>query len=78
MVKYPHFLDLFDHMYDLADSLTFTMRSISPNMWPVYELSYDLFKKDAHDFLEGGYLNYYFAVQLDKIHSVFRDATSTR
>jgi importin-7 len=45
--------DLFDNMYDLVDSLTFKLRSISPTMWPVFELTYKLFKADAVDFLEG-------------------------
>ncbi|EGN93981.1 hypothetical protein SERLA73DRAFT_115471 [Serpula lacrymans var. lacrymans S7.3] len=45
-------LDLFDNMYDLVDSLTFKLHSISPNMWPVFELTYDLFKSDAVDFLD--------------------------
>ncbi|KAK7054442.1 Nonsense-mediated mRNA decay protein 5 [Paramarasmius palmivorus] len=45
-------LDLFDNMYDLIDSLTFKLRAISPNMWPVFEITYRLFKSDAVDFLE--------------------------
>ncbi|KAF5348096.1 hypothetical protein D9757_013748 [Collybiopsis confluens] len=39
-------------MYDLVDTLTFRTRSVSPNMWPVFELTYRLFKNDAVDFLE--------------------------
>lgn len=46
-------LDLFDNVYDLIDSLTFKTRSVSPSMWPVFELTYKLFKNDAVDFLEG-------------------------
>lgn len=45
-------LDLFDNMYDLIDSLTFKTQKISPNMWPVFEQTYKLFKSDAVDFLE--------------------------
>ncbi|KIJ64587.1 hypothetical protein HYDPIDRAFT_154272 [Hydnomerulius pinastri MD-312] len=45
-------LDLFDNMYDLVDSLTFKLSSISPNMWPVFEATYELFKSDAVDFLD--------------------------
>ncbi|KAJ7019445.1 armadillo-type protein [Mycena alexandri] len=45
-------LDLFDNMYELVDSLTFKLRAISPNLWPVFELTYNLFKSDAVDFLE--------------------------
>ncbi|KAI0317626.1 ARM repeat-containing protein [Amylostereum chailletii] len=45
-------IDLFDNMYDLVDSLTFRTHAISPNMWPVFELTYKLFKSDAVDFLD--------------------------
>ncbi|KAG2092282.1 armadillo-type protein [Suillus discolor] len=45
-------IDLFDNMYDLVDALTFHLHAISPNMWPVFELTYDLFKSDAVDFLD--------------------------
>lgn len=40
-------------MYDLVDSLTFKLRRISPNMWPVFELTYKMFKAEAIDFLDG-------------------------
>jgi hypothetical protein len=40
-------------MYDLVDSITFKLRAISPNMWPVFEQTYKLFKSDAVDFLDG-------------------------
>ena len=50
------YLDLFDNMYDLVDSLTFKMHSISPNMWAVFDLTYRLFKSDAADFLDGLFL----------------------
>ncbi|KAK0187704.1 armadillo-type protein [Armillaria mellea] len=46
------FLDLFDSMYELVDSLTFKLRAISPSVWPVFELTYKLFKSDAVDYLE--------------------------
>ncbi|KAG1732292.1 armadillo-type protein [Suillus lakei] len=45
-------IDLFDNMYELVDALTFRLHAISPNMWPVFELTYDLFKSDAVDFLD--------------------------
>jgi hypothetical protein len=45
--------DLFDNMYDVVDSLTFKLRAISPNLWPVFELTYNFFKSDAVNFLEG-------------------------
>jgi hypothetical protein len=45
--------DLFDNMYDLVDALTFKLHTVSPSMWPVFELTYKLFKADAIDFLDG-------------------------
>ena len=48
--------DLFDNVYELVDSLTFKSRSISPNMWRVFELTYELFRTDAIDFLDGNEL----------------------
>lgn len=46
-------LDLFDNVYDLIDVLTFKTHAIAPAMWPVFELTYKLFKSDAIDFLDG-------------------------
>jgi hypothetical protein len=40
-------------MYDLVDALTFKLHTVSPSMWPVFELTYKLFKTDAIDFLDG-------------------------
>ena len=40
-------------MYELVDSLTFKLRTITASMWPVFELTYKLFKSDAVDFLDG-------------------------
>lgn len=40
-------------MYDLVDMLTYKLQAISPSMWPVFELTYKLFKHDAIDFLQG-------------------------
>ncbi|KAF9493565.1 ARM repeat-containing protein [Pleurotus eryngii] len=45
-------LDLFDNAFDLVDSLTFKSRAISPNMWPIFEETYKLFKAEAVDFLD--------------------------
>ncbi|CAL1712201.1 unnamed protein product [Somion occarium] len=45
-------IDLYDNMYDLVDALTYKSRSISPSMWPVFELTYKLFKSEAVDFLD--------------------------
>ncbi|KAL1728536.1 armadillo-type protein [Schizophyllum commune] len=45
-------IDLYDNMYDLLDTLTFRMRSISPSLWPIFEQTYQLFKTDGIDFLD--------------------------
>lgn len=45
-------LDLLDNIYELVDTLTFHMRSITAEMWRVFELTYALFKSDGLDFLE--------------------------
>lgn len=57
-------IDLFDNVYELVDSLTYKTRTISPSMWPVFEITYKLFKSEAVDFLEGT-LDLRFAPSLD-------------
>jgi hypothetical protein len=54
--------DLFDNVYELVDSLTFKSRSISPNMWRIFELTYELFRTDAIDFLDGNEFSFISAV----------------
>lgn len=44
---------MFDAMFDLVDTLTFTLRQIPASMWIIYELTYKLFKTNAIDFLDG-------------------------
>ncbi|KIY65274.1 ARM repeat-containing protein [Cylindrobasidium torrendii FP15055 ss-10] len=46
------FLDLYDTVYELVDSLTFKLRAISPNMWRVFELTHSMFKSEAIDYLD--------------------------
>lgn len=45
-------LDLYDSVYELVDSLTFKLRAISPSMWKVFEITCELFKGEAIDYLE--------------------------
>ncbi len=45
--------ELFDSMFTLVDSFTFTLRQITPNMWTVFEHMYDAFKAVAIDYLDG-------------------------
>ncbi|KAG8804908.1 hypothetical protein FRC17_005833 [Serendipita sp. 399] len=45
-------IDVLDHALDLVDSLTYNMKGISPDMWPIFEQMYKLFKNNAVDFLD--------------------------
>ncbi|KAF9586016.1 hypothetical protein BGW38_010410 [Lunasporangiospora selenospora] len=45
-------LDLFDGVFEIIDSCTFSGKTISPNMWGVFELIYKTFKESALDFME--------------------------
>lgn len=45
--------DLYDTMFSLVDIFTFTMRSIAPKMWAIFEKMHQLFKTTAIDFLDG-------------------------
>lgn len=40
-------------MFSLVDIFTFTLRTITPSMWPVFESMYKLFKTIAIDYLDG-------------------------
>ncbi|KAF9898563.1 hypothetical protein BX616_003874, partial [Lobosporangium transversale] len=44
--------DLFDGVFEIIDSFTFSGKTISPNMWSVFELIYKTFKESALDFIE--------------------------
>ncbi|KAF9202388.1 hypothetical protein BGZ49_007438 [Haplosporangium sp. Z 27] len=45
-------LDLFDGVFEIIDSCTFSAKAISANMWGVFELIYKTFKESALDFIE--------------------------
>lgn len=45
-------VELFDLMFTLVDSFTFTLRQITPNMWTVFEHMYKAFKGIAIDYLD--------------------------
>lgn len=47
------FAELYDNMFDLVDGLTFTLRVITPSLWPVFEVTYQRYKTNAADFLDG-------------------------
>lgn len=44
---------MLDHALDLVDSLTFNTKAIPPDMWPILEEIYKLFKNGVIDFLDG-------------------------
>ncbi|KAG8935091.1 hypothetical protein FRC03_002380 [Tulasnella sp. 419] len=45
-------IELYDGAWELVDALTFRSRSISPSLWPIFEITYKLFKGPAIDYLE--------------------------
>ncbi|PVF92855.1 ARM repeat-containing protein [Serendipita vermifera] len=45
-------IDVLDHTLDLVDSLTFNTKTITEEMWPIFEQIYKLFKNNVIDFLE--------------------------
>ncbi|KAG0306184.1 hypothetical protein BGZ98_002842 [Dissophora globulifera] len=45
-------IDLFDGVFEIIDSCTFSAKAISTNMWGVFELIYKTFKDSALDFME--------------------------
>jgi hypothetical protein len=45
-------IDLFDGVFEIIDSCTFSGKAISANMWSVFELIYKTFKESALDFME--------------------------
>jgi hypothetical protein len=45
--------DLFDNVYELIDSTTFKLRTISPNLWQIFELTYQALKTHAINWIEG-------------------------
>ncbi|KAF9190108.1 hypothetical protein BGZ50_000457 [Haplosporangium sp. Z 11] len=45
-------IDLFDGVFEIIDSCTFSAKAISANMWSILELIYKTFKESALDFME--------------------------
>jgi hypothetical protein len=46
-------IELYDDLLELAHSLTYYQRSISPQMWQFFEQLFQLFKGTGVDFVEG-------------------------
>lgn len=51
----PALVELYDDLLELAHSLTYYQRSISPQMWQFFEQLFQLFKGSGVDFVEGEY-----------------------
>lgn len=46
--------DLFNEVFEIIDSCTFSAKAISPTMWQAFELMHKTFKNGAELYLEGG------------------------
>jgi len=45
--------DLYNEVFEIIDSCTFSAKSISPTMWQAFELLHKTFKAGAELYLEG-------------------------
>jgi len=48
-------LELYNEVFEIIDSCTFSAKSISPTMWMVFELIHKTFKDRAEVYVEGNY-----------------------
>ncbi|KAF9960423.1 hypothetical protein BGZ65_012328 [Modicella reniformis] len=64
-------IDLFDGVFEIIDSCTYSGKTISPNMWGIFELIYKTFKESAVDFMEEMFPS------LDNYISYGKDVVST-
>lgn len=46
-------LDLYNEVFEIIDSCTFSAKSVSPTMWQAFELMHKTFKAGAELYLEG-------------------------
>ncbi|SCV67913.1 BQ2448_5524 [Microbotryum intermedium] len=44
-------IDLYDEVYDILDSLTFSQKKISPCLWPIFVATYNTFKAGSVEFV---------------------------
>lgn len=58
-------LDLYNEIFEIIDSCTFSAKSISPTMWQAFELIHKTFKAGAELYLEGTSLHHYQANTID-------------
>ncbi|KAI7872425.1 armadillo-type protein [Spinellus fusiger] len=47
-----HILDLFDDIFEIIDSCTFSAKRVTPTMWGVFELIYKAFKASTIDYMD--------------------------
>ncbi|CAO3651162.1 unnamed protein product [Cunninghamella echinulata] len=45
-------MDLYDEIFEIIDSCTFSAKRVTPTMWSVFELIYKAFKESAIDFMD--------------------------
>lgn len=46
-------LDLYNEVFEIIDSCTFSAKTVSPTMWQAFELMHKTFKGGAELYLEG-------------------------
>lgn len=61
MVDISHFVpltaaDLYNEVFEIIDSCTFSAKSVSPTMWQAFELMHKTFKAGAELYLEGKWI----------------------
>ena len=49
-------LELYNEVFEIIDSCTFSAKSISPTMWMIFELIHTTFKDRAEVYVEGTYV----------------------
>ena len=59
-----HLVDLYNEVFEIVDSCTFSAKAISPTMWQAFGLMHKAFKAGAELYLEGksarwGFSNFY-------------------
>ena len=70
-------LDLFNEVFEIIDSCTFSAKSISPTMWQAFGLMQKSFKNGAELYLEGGYQGSA-AEQVPSEHTCITDVVAKR
>lgn len=53
LIRYSNWPDLYDEIFEIIDSCTFSAKTVSEPMWNVLGLIYKAFKTTAMDFMDG-------------------------